>query len=126
MSHHGRVESAGHEANSASLPIIFISGAGIFLLIAVALILVTLNLKLLAVVQSDREPMNAPDTTNVPYRVITWAKPLDELPGVRESQLQNLSGYGWVDQPHGVVRIPIERAMELVAAGPTQPAKGAK
>lgn len=25
-----------------------------------------------------------------------------------------LDGYGWVDRPHGVIRIPIDRAMELV------------
>jgi hypothetical protein len=28
----------------------------------------------------------------------------------------HLSGYGWVDRPAGIVRIPIDRAIELVCA----------
>jgi hypothetical protein len=36
---------------------------------------------------------------------------LNEL---REQQAQQVSSYGWVDQQAGVVRLPIERAMELV------------
>jgi hypothetical protein len=28
----------------------------------------------------------------------------------------HLSGYGWVDRPAGIVRIPIERAIDLVCA----------
>jgi hypothetical protein len=28
---------------------------------------------------------------------------------------EHLAGYGWVNRPAGVVRIPIERAMEIVA-----------
>jgi hypothetical protein len=30
-------------------------------------------------------------------------------------QRERVEGYGWVDRENGVVRIPIERAMELVA-----------
>ncbi len=28
---------------------------------------------------------------------------------------KKLNSYGWVDRKHGVIRIPIERAMDLVA-----------
>jgi hypothetical protein len=40
---------------------------------------------------------------------------------------QTLDSYGWVDQKGGVVRIPIERAMELIAQRglPTTPKVGA-
>jgi hypothetical protein len=31
-----------------------------------------------------------------------------------------LGGYGWIDREHGIVRIPIERAMELVAQEPPE------
>ena len=39
---------------------------------------------------------------------------------------QTLHSYGWVDQPAGVVRIPIDRAMELLAQRglPTRPQAG--
>jgi hypothetical protein len=33
-----------------------------------------------------------------------------------DAQRARLAGYGWVDRAHGVVHIPIERAIELVAA----------
>ncbi len=41
----------------------------------------------------------------------------DERPGVRERAASEraLSSWGWVDREKGIVRIPIERAMEIVA-----------
>ncbi len=39
-----------------------------------------------------------------------------QLNGVRLSEEQTLSSYGWVDQKAGIVRIPIERAMELTVS----------
>lgn len=38
-----------------------------------------------------------------------------ELQGVVLSQEQELNSYGWVDEKSGVVHIPIERAMQLIA-----------
>ena len=38
-----------------------------------------------------------------------------DLKEVRDAEDQMLSSYGWVDQPKGVVRIPIDRAIELLA-----------
>lgn len=41
--------------------------------------------------------------------------PLQELRDVRAHEDQMLHGYGWVDRPAGVVRIPVDRAMELLS-----------
>jgi hypothetical protein len=38
-----------------------------------------------------------------------------QLNGVRLKEENTLNSYGWVDQNAGVVRIPIERAMDLIA-----------
>lgn len=38
-----------------------------------------------------------------------------QLSGIRLEQDDTLYSYGWVDQKTGVVRIPIERAMDLLA-----------
>jgi hypothetical protein len=38
-----------------------------------------------------------------------------EIKDFRTQEEQTLNSYGWVDQPNGVVRIPIERAMQLIA-----------
>jgi hypothetical protein len=42
----------------------------------------------------------------------------------RALKLERLGSYGWVDEKAGVVHIPIDRAMELVAQG-VRPAPGA-
>ncbi len=42
--------------------------------------------------------------------------PTDDLKALRAAEDAQLNGYAWVDRQAGVVRIPIERAMELLAA----------
>jgi hypothetical protein len=46
-----------------------------------------------------------------------------EMNEFREQEEQTLNSYGWVDQQAGVVRIPIDRAMQLMAQRglPTRP-----
>ena len=43
------------------------------------------------------------------------AKRRETLQQLHESEAKQATGYGWVDQKAGVVRLPIERAMELTA-----------
>jgi len=69
--------------------------------------------------------MFTPETTTVvpsplqPGRVVP-AGPLlqvnaqEDLRAYQEQQQRALASYGWVDQGAGVVRIPIDRAMDLV------------
>jgi hypothetical protein len=49
-----------------------------------------------------------------------------EIDAFRLQEAQRLQSYGWVDQEAGVVRIPIDRAMELLAQRglPTLPQAG--
>jgi hypothetical protein len=39
------------------------------------------------------------------------------LPIWRDEHNRRLNGYGWVDRPKGIAHVPIEHAMEAVAAG---------
>ncbi len=45
----------------------------------------------------------------------------------RAAENQKLNGYGWVDRSNGVIRIPIDRAMDLTAQRglPSRPAPAA-
>jgi hypothetical protein len=43
------------------------------------------------------------------------AKPIEQLQRLRSEENLALNTYGWVDRERGIVRIPIERAMDLVA-----------
>jgi hypothetical protein len=45
-----------------------------------------------------------------------YSQPYQALQQLDAGQLELLSSYSWVSEADGVVRIPIERAMELVAA----------
>jgi hypothetical protein len=41
--------------------------------------------------------------------------PVLDLKAMRAAEDQILNGYGWVDQKQGLVRIPIDRAIDLLA-----------
>ncbi len=42
--------------------------------------------------------------------------PLSDLETLQKRQQEQLSGYAWVDKEQGIVRVPIERAMQIVAS----------
>jgi len=44
-----------------------------------------------------------------------YSRPYEALQHLDANQLELLNSYGWVSQPDGVVHVPIERAMKLVA-----------
>jgi len=51
----------------------------------------------------------------VPPEPRLQSNPLDDLARLHAEEDAVLHSYGWVDRPAGVVRIPVERAMELLA-----------
>jgi hypothetical protein len=84
-------------------------------------------------VQSPLVQQNTADTRVVlPGDVVKFPQPrLEtderlEINDFREQEEQTLNSYGWVDQPAGVMHIPIDRAMHLVAQRglPTRPQAG--
>lgn len=42
--------------------------------------------------------------------------PLLDLDALQKAQRRQLAGYAWVDKDHGIVRVPIERAMQILAS----------
>ena len=44
-----------------------------------------------------------------------YSQPYQALQQLDADQLERLNSYGWVNQSKGVVHIPIDRAMEMVA-----------
>lgn len=49
-----------------------------------------------------------------PAGPLLQADPSGDMAEVRAREQERLHEVGWIDRPNGVVRIPIERAMELV------------
>ena len=63
---------------------------------------------------ADSAPLVAPAPPAEGAKLL--ARPERELDRVRHEEAERLESYGWVDQNAGVARIPVERAIEVVAA----------
>jgi len=66
-------------------------------------------------------PLGAPATSIVVKapplpQPLLQVHPHQELQDYCEAQQKEVNGYGWIDQPSGVVRIPIARAEDLILA----------
>jgi hypothetical protein len=61
-------------------------------------------------------PMVTPTDRMLPPRPRLQALPHQELQDYCAVQQKEVSSYGWVNQESGVVRIPVDRAMELILA----------
>jgi hypothetical protein len=55
------------------------------------------------------------DASKLPPQPRLEVTPILDLQAMRAAEDQALSNYGWIDQPKGVVRIPIDRAIDLLA-----------
>ncbi|MBK8177683.1 MAG: hypothetical protein IPK67_02000 [Planctomycetes bacterium] len=53
-----------------------------------------------------------------------WTSTPAETTQTKASQAARIASYAWIDREKGVVAIPIERAMELVAGEAAAPAEG--
>ena len=76
-------------------------------------------------VEMDTRKVSPDDITRFPQPRLEQNERL-EINDFRLKEEQTLNSYGWVDQKAGVVRIPIERAMQLLAQRglPTTPKAG--
>lgn len=103
--------TAAEEASFLNSRTLWISLIGLVVLIGVVLAISAL---LFGYFTSTREPGVVQQEVAPPGpRVLPDpAAPLDVL---RATEQANLNSYGWVDRDAGVVRIPIERAMEIIA-----------
>jgi hypothetical protein len=72
-------------------------------------------------------PMVKSSDRMIPSGPLLQVRPHQELQDYCAAQQQNVNTYAWVSQPSGVVRIPVDRAMELILAKglPARPAADA-
>ena len=116
-----------HEANDVSSRAIIRFGAGL----AVATILVAIGMRgLFRILQRREKRVDVPVSTMVsaslrrtPPEPRLEPDPLVPRQRLRASEDATLTTAGWVDRANGVVRIPIERAEELLVQRGLPPAK---
>ena len=123
--------AAGHETSDANVRAIVAVGIGLVALLGIVLVALTAleasytQRPLSLTAPPGLEPLPTPQLPPEP-RLET--EPGQQLSQYRAQQEQRLSSYGWVDRPNGIVHIPIDRAIEVLAQRglPARPATEAQ
>lgn len=106
----------GYEHSDAHVRPLALFGAGLAVLILAVLLV---SHWILSSFESETRAEQAPDPLaslrEPPAGPRLQANPAEELAEERRREDELLSQYGWIDATNGVVRIPIERAMALLA-----------
>lgn len=107
--------AAGHETSDVDVRSLAYFGGVLFLVLVLTLI----SMRWVFFHFAKSQPLGPPPTPFENARTLPPAprlqvEPRLELDHYREEQQQMLNSYGWVDRPNGIVRIPIDRAMNLL------------
>jgi len=128
MSHTDLPSGAGFETTDANARTLVAWVLGLVVVLTLAVVSAWIFFDALARHAARTDPKVSPlavTESKVPPEPRLLEREHDDLTSVRREEDQILHGYDWVDKPHGVVRIPIERAMDLVAKEglPSRPAR---
>jgi hypothetical protein len=113
-----------YETKDISLRLVVIFLAGLAILIAISLLVLWGMYTFLANRQASRMvPLPPLAESQQPPEPRLQPAPSQELKHLRAEEEAVLNSYGWINKEAGVVRIPIERAMELTLERglPTRP-----
>lgn len=105
----------GHETRDTSFRSLVIFGVSLFVSLVVVLVVAAELFRYFATEQS----LGPPASPFASARVLPPAPRLQvgphlDLQRYQRSQQELLNSYGWVDKNTGIVRIPIDRAMDLL------------
>lgn len=109
--------SAGYEKRDVNIKGLF----QFALWMAVVLVVTLVGMRLTFDSYKKAQPLGAPSSPIVTPRMIPsgpllQVRPHQELQDYCRAQQQEVNTYAWINQPSGVVRIPIDRAIELILA----------
>jgi len=107
---------AHYETRDASTRGLVMFGIGLFATLVVVAALTAWLFGYFAKSQSLGPPASPFENVRVlPPQPRLQVNPREDLLRLREKEKAELDSYGWVDQKNGIVRIPIDRAMDLIA-----------
>jgi len=116
----------GHEERDANLAAVMWFGLALVLVLIAVLILVKSTFRFFAGVPAEValpiHPATGLGGEVPPEPRLQLNAPLD-LKRLREQEDAVLNSYGWIDKSNGTVRIPIERAIDLLAQRGLPPLK---
>ena len=117
----------GHEHTDVTIRPIVVAGVGLAIVLVMAAALMLGLFDLFAAhearVSPPPNPLAAAEGPRLPPEPRLQVQPIKDLRELHEAEDTLLDHYGWVDKNAGIVRIPIERAIDLLAVrtgGPRQ------
>jgi hypothetical protein len=122
--------SAGHEERDVTFRPIVWAGAGALVVIGLVFVLVRLvylsDVAHEAMQNPPANPLTGSYGRQLPPEPRLQTRPVQDLKALHAAEDSVLNSYGWVDRQAGIVRIPIARAMELLAQRgvPSEPETG--
>jgi hypothetical protein len=107
--------AVGHEVKDAGIRPIVLTGIGLAVITVLTAVAVFAIFRVLQDVRTPGQPgpMEAAGAAQFPPEPRITAHPSVELQELHRAEDQTLSTYGWVDRKQGIVRIPIDRAIDL-------------
>jgi hypothetical protein len=112
-------EPAGrsHEERDVPLRPLIISGMSLALLVGLSLLVMWLLFDYFAARRARLEVVPSPvfEARQLPPEPRLQISPQQDMRQMRAAEMAALHSYGWVDRQAGIVRIPIDRAIELLA-----------
>ena len=115
-SHDSKPSPGGHERRDVSFKPLVIAAIALVVALVVAVVGMERLFGYLARREAARSKPDNPLAASrraAPPEPRLQTEPIDDLRTLREREQSVLDSYGWVDREQGVVRMPIERAMEL-------------
>jgi hypothetical protein len=110
----------GHEHTDVSTRPVIIAAIGLTVLIVVAAALMLGLYDVFAAREArlspPANPLAAAEGPRLPPQPRLQVHPVKDLRELREAEAAILDHYGWVDKSAGMVRIPVQRAIDLLAA----------
>ena len=109
----------GHERTDVTVRPIVVAAAVLVAVTLAAFVVVAVQLRLLASQAARRDPVPSPLAASrpaLPPEPRLQTAPGADLEAMRAAENEILGSYAWIDRQAGVVRIPLARAQELLAA----------
>jgi hypothetical protein len=109
--------SAGHELSDLNPNKIFWSGVGLAIVIALVVVMMYGLFHYFYRSETRRRPPPSPLSFGAepPPEPRLLTRPGADMAALRAEEDQILNSYGWIDRERGIVRVPIDRAIALLA-----------
>jgi hypothetical protein len=111
-------KAKGHEVRDANIPHVLLYGFGMLVLVMIAGVLISgLVYKNMGwfLDQPPATPQYQAGQSELPPAPRLEVQGWRDMKEFREAEQNQLDSYGWVDKSRNIVRIPIGRAMEIIA-----------